>query len=48
MAYGPEKDNLPYVLIYEIEPRIEIRNLTEKNAEILFTGPLKKYIHKRG
>jgi hypothetical protein len=45
--YGPSPDDLRYVLEYEIEPRLDIRELTEKGAQLLFTGPLKKYRHRR-
>ncbi len=47
IAYGPSPDDLRYLLAYELEPRLDISNLTDKNAQILFTGPLKKYQHKR-
>lgn len=47
IAYGPSPENLRHLLTYEIEPRLEIRNLTETNAQILFTGPIRRYRHKR-
>lgn len=47
ISYGPSPENLRYLLTYEIEPRLEIRNLTATNAQILFTGPVSRYRHKR-
>jgi hypothetical protein len=48
LLYGPKPDDLRYVLEYELEPRVDIRELTAKNAQILFTVPVKKYRHKKG
>lgn len=47
VAYGPTPDDLRFVLAYECEPRLEIKNLTDKDAQLVFTGPLRKYQHKR-
>ncbi len=47
IAYGPSPDYLPYSLIYEIEPRLTINNMTPSSAQFFFNGPLKKYLHKR-
>lgn len=47
IEYGPRPNDLPYILTYEFEPTIQIDHLTEKGAQIIITGPLKRYQHKR-
>jgi hypothetical protein len=47
IAYGGAPDDLRYLLSYVLEPRIDIKNLTDTAAQILFTGPLIKYEHKK-
>jgi hypothetical protein len=47
ILYGPSPDNLCYMLSYQLDPRIDIKALTETNAQIIFSAPVKKYRHRR-
>jgi hypothetical protein len=47
ILYGPTPDDLRYILSYVIQPTIEIRELTEKGAQVFVAAPLRKYEHRR-
>ncbi len=47
VLYGPKPDKLRYMMTYELAPTLEIANMTEKGAQIIFVAPIVKYKHER-
>ncbi|MFN0218075.1 MAG: hypothetical protein ACKVP4_04575 [Hyphomicrobium sp.] len=47
IAYGPSRDNLKYLLTYELYPSLVVHKVTESAAQFTFAGPLRKHQHKR-
>lgn len=45
ILYGPKPDDLRHLLVYVIEPILEVKELTETGGRVFFNAPIKKYEH---